>query len=99
MIRVHCPGAYEAVLATVVRETLRDPYSTLRDWTDEERAEAMRVEEELIAIEIEQLRGTTLVAHSNMLPDDLPPPFERFPGYQRGFTVSPDDIITLDEGE
>ena len=91
---IHVPGIYEAVLKRVVAEAIEDPYAALR----EESAEFYTTQASLVAAEIELRRGQPVSCQQFQLqlPGGIYSHFVNLPrDWQHGFTVSPDDTVTL----
>ena len=85
-------------MAAVVREVVEDPYFPLTDGADDKRLAAAHYakEAERIAEEIERRRGAPVHVRSYQSPDGVYGQFRNFPTPWRcGFSVTPDDMITL----
>ncbi len=93
---IHVPGSYLHVLELLCKLATEDRHWWLTEHADEPGAiEAHEAEEaEKVRLEMEVRRGEVLVAQSWQLPEGLAAPFHNFPGHQRVFTVTPDDMIT-----
>ena len=92
------PGAYEYALAKVVHEAIEDPYWALSDeCCVPELDEQHKCEEAtLVAAEIELRRGQPVLCQNRQLPTGVRALFKGFSAPWRcGFTVDPDDMVTL----
>jgi hypothetical protein len=98
--RIECAGVYTSVLQKLCEQAAYEPYAALLCETDEQMERWRREHELRTAALMRERSGQPLIAHSGHLPDGLPSPFEQFPqGGQRGFAVTPDDVVTFHPSE
>ena len=94
---IHSPGVYEAILRKRCEQTdyLSMPEVLLVEDVAADLAAWERDKEQRVAALMAERYGPTLNVNSADLPPGLPPPFDMKWSRGRGFTVTPDDEITL----